>query len=154
MKISRPSLSLPQHVDSPVKRASGQSILAGGRGSSGNAQSYRDSPDGFHHGPTQGTDARRPCASGSSVRGGGHSGSVSCSFVPPQGSAPGASEKKSSPLERLSEKIGDLFKKLFAALETGTRRGRVATGDSSRSSGSTHSGSGQGRIGAEEPPQA
>ncbi|MGE6759602.1 hypothetical protein ACQKGO_16390 [Corallococcus interemptor] len=134
-------------MDSPVKRATGQSILAGGRGSSGNAQSYRDPPDGFHPGPAQGPDdARRPCASGSSVRGGGHSGSVSCSFVP----APDAGEKKQSPLEKLS----DLFKKLFAALEHASPRGRVATGDSSRSSGSTHSGSGQGRIGAEEPPQA
>ncbi|WP_147445830.1 hypothetical protein [Corallococcus aberystwythensis] len=98
----------------------------------------------------------KPCASGSSVRGGGggHSGNVGCSFVPPKDGASGESKTKPSPLEKLAQKLGDLFKKLFASLEPAHSPGRVATGDSSRSSGSTHSGSGQGRIGVEEEPQA
>ncbi|RKG54983.1 hypothetical protein D7X30_27885 [Corallococcus sp. AB011P] len=178
MKISRPLSTLPQieqqPLTPPVKCASGQSILAGGRGGSNGAQAYKELPDGFqggasqarldgsigdrlHRGPVGDGGEAQPCASGSSARGmgGGHSGSVSCSFVPPDSGAAGATETKpSSPLEKFAEKIRDLFAKLLGGdIPEASRRGRVATGDSSRSSGSKHSGSGQGRIGAEEEPQ-
>ncbi|NOJ98638.1 hypothetical protein HMI51_37665 [Corallococcus coralloides] len=177
MKISRPLSSLPQPeqpIQRPIQCASGQSILGGGRGSSSSAQGYKDPPDLFqggasqtrpddsiqdrlHRGPVGDGGEAQPCASGSSARGmgGGHSGSVSCSFVPPDGGAAGAPESKpSSPLEKFAEKLRDLFAKLLGGdIPEASRRGRVATGDSSRSSGSKHSGSGQGRIGAEEEPQ-
>ncbi|NNC04226.1 hypothetical protein HJC10_15415 [Corallococcus exiguus] len=177
MKISRP-LSSPtqpeQPTQRPVHRASGQS-LAGGHGSSSSAQGYRDPPDLFqggpshdrpglliqdrlHRGPVGEGGQARPCASGSSVRGqgGGHSGSVSCSFVPSESGAAGAARPKpSSPFQKLAERVRDLFAKLVGAdAPEGSRRGRVATGDSSRSAGSKHTGSGQGRIGAEEELQA
>ncbi|NOK23301.1 hypothetical protein [Corallococcus carmarthensis] len=172
MKISRP-LSSPPQPEQPVHRASGQSISAGGHGSSGNAQGYKDPPDQFHGGPNhdlpgvsikdrlhrgpEGEDfARRPCASGTSVRGpgGGHSGSVACSFVLPGGGAAGASEKKASPFQKLAEKLGDLLKRLLGSAPVEHSPGRVATGESSRSAGSTHSGSSQGRTGVDEEPQA
>ncbi|MBN9684327.1 MULTISPECIES: hypothetical protein [unclassified Corallococcus] len=159
MKIGRPvsSLSLPEQSPPPVDgRASGQSTFAGGRGSSSSAQGYRGPPDQFQGGPVGDGGEARPCASGSSARGGGHSGSVSCSFVPADSGAAGpAGSKPSTPLEKFAEKLRDLFSKLLGGdLPEGSRRGRLATGDSSRSSGSTHSGSGQGRIGAEEELQA
>ncbi|NPC75582.1 hypothetical protein D7Y27_17880 [Corallococcus sp. AB004] len=172
MKIGRPVSSLPQPEQStqlPVHRASGQSILGGGKGSSSSAQGYKDPPDQFQgpqggaldspfHRPVSDGGEARPCASGSSVRGqgGGHSGTVSCSFVPADSGAPGtAGSKPSSPVEKLVEKLRDLFAKLLGgAAPEGSHRGRVATGDSSRSAGSKHSGSGQGRIGAEEDLQA
>ncbi|NPD29733.1 hypothetical protein [Corallococcus exiguus] len=177
MKIGRPVSSLPQPEQStqlPVHRATGNSTFAGGRGASSSAQGYRDRPDQFQGGPThdqpgislqdrlhrgpvgEGGEAR-PCASGSSVRGqgGGHSGSVSCSFVPSESGAGEAKPKPSSTVEKLVEKLRDLFAKLLGgAAPEGSHRGRVATGDSSRSAGSKHSGSGQGRIGAEEDLQA
>ncbi|MHA7632044.1 hypothetical protein [Corallococcus sp. M7] len=175
MKIGRPvsSLPLPEQSSPPVDgRASGQSTFAGGRGASSSAQGYRGPPDQFqggpfkdqpalslqdrlHRGPVGDGGEARPCASGSSARGGGHSGSVSCSFVPPGGGAADSAESKpSTPLEKFAEKLRDLFAKLLGGeIPEGSRRGRVATGDSSRSSGSTHSGSGQGRIGVEEEPQ-
>lgn len=178
MKIARPpscSTQPEQSTQLPVHRASGQSILGGGKGSASSAQGYKDPPDQFqggpthdqpgislqdrlHRGPVGDGGKARPCASGSSVRGqgGGHSGTVSCSFVPADSGAPGtAGSKPSSPVEKLVEKLRDLFAKLLGgAAPEGSHRGRVATGDSSRSAGSKHSGSGQGRIGAEEDLQA
>ncbi|MBN8232942.1 hypothetical protein JYK02_36060 [Corallococcus macrosporus] len=158
MKLHRP-LSSPPKPEQPtpppaVHRASGQSILGGGRGSSTSAQGCKSPPgpqdDHFHHRD----GGARPCASGSSVRGGGggHSGNVSCSFVPPDGSASGKTQPK--PFEKLAEKLRDLFKRLFGDAPVAHSPGRVATGDSSRTSGSSHSGSGQGRIGVEEELQA
>ncbi|WP_375760169.1 hypothetical protein [Corallococcus exercitus] len=170
MKLHRP-LSSPPQPEQPTRSprihcASGQSILGGGRGSSTKAQGYRDPPDlqgrpgdslddRFQRGPAGRGGEARPCASGSSVRGGGggHSGNVSCSFVPPGGAASGESKTKPSPFEKLAEKLRDLFKQLFGDGPVAHSPGRVATGDSSRTTGSGHSGSSQGRIGVDEEPQ-
>ncbi|GMU07746.1 hypothetical protein [Corallococcus caeni] len=171
MKIHRP-LSSPPRPEQPTRSpnihcASGQSILGGGWGSSTKAQGYRDPPDlqgrpggslddRFHHGRAGRDGEMRPCASGASVKGGGggHSGNVSCSFVPPDGAASGESKTKPSPFEKLAEKLRDLFKQLFGDAPVVHSPGRLATGDSSRSSGSTHSGIAQGRTGVDEEPQA
>ncbi|RYZ42788.1 MAG: hypothetical protein EOO71_06305 [Myxococcaceae bacterium] len=187
MKILRPSSSATPSVprepepSKDILGASGNSIAVGGRGNSSTVlsarqpesatapvtddKSFQVMPDRFERGSRPVFDGSRPCASGSSVRnGGGHSGTVCASFVPPDGKVDeGAPESKSPERgSRFGRALAELVKAAMQAEPStevpaeGARGGRISTGDSSRKSGSTHSKGAQAREGAEEdaaPPQ-
>ncbi|MCY1042773.1 hypothetical protein OV208_15720 [Corallococcus sp. bb12-1] len=161
--------------------ASGQSILVGGSGNSRRTQSVWDSDnafdpskldtsagkpkDAFDEGAQSRNAGLDPLASGSSVRGsgGGHSGAVCTSFVPPDGKAEEAAPKPNGTEwgSKIARAVAELMKTMQADPPTevpaeGARGGRISTGESSRKSGSTHSKGAQAREGAEEdaaPPQ-
>ncbi|RKH20145.1 hypothetical protein D7X74_04930 [Corallococcus sp. CA047B] len=165
--------SPPSAPSDRVLGASGNSVAVGGRGASNAVLSsfkpesaIQAKPDHFEGGshPFRPVDAGTdPLASGSSVRSGGHSGTVCANFVDPDGKA-GEAAPKSKGAEwssKLARAVAELVKTLQAEPSTeepaeGARGGRISTGDSSRSSGTTHSKGSQAREGAEEdaaPPQ-